>query len=458
MTGDYTRALADFCAELKWDSVPGAIREKIKWALLDNLGVVLGASATKEAKVIADYVRDLGDREEATALGFGFKSSMRNASFLNGTLSEVLELQDGYTKGGVHPCCGVISAALAVAEYNRKSGQDLLLSIIVGYEAADRVAEVLHPSHLGRGFQPTGTAGAVGAAAAAAKLLDFSPEQMFNAIGISGFILPISTGDNLWGGYTIKPVHGGAGAKAGVESALLAQRGLTACSLEGDPKLNKGFCTLVSDKPNYEKMTEELGEKYTISDVYFKPFACCRINHSPVEIAIKLATDNDLKPKDIAKVKVRTYNFAAAVPGNIRTNVNSNLLDCQFSTSYTVASALSDRRVSLEQFTPEKIQNPDLQDLASRVSIEADPEMEALRPANRACIVEVTLKDGKTVSGRVDYPLGDPRKPFSDDDLMKKFQGLAAHALSPEKVSKLGSMVFKLDEVADVGELVALCS
>lgn len=458
MTGDYTRALSDFCAELKWDSVPEPIIEKIKWALLDNLGVVLGASATKEGKVFADYVRDLGDREEATALGFGFKSSTRNAAFLNGTLSEVLELQDGYTKGGVHPCCGVISAALAVAEHSHKSGRDLLLSIIVGYEAADRVAEALHPSHLGRGFQPTGTAGAVGAAAAAGKLMGFSAEEMFNAIGISGFILPISTGDNLWGGYTIKPVHGGAGAKAGVESALLAQRGLTACSLEGDPKLKRGFCVLVSDQPNYEKMTEGLGEKYTISDVYFKPFACCRVNHSPVEIAIDLAERHDLKPEDVAKVHVKTYNFAAAVPGNIRTNVNSNLLDCQFSTSYTVATALSERRVGLEQFTPEKIKDPDLQDLASRVSIEADPEMEAMRPANRACIVEVTLKDGKKISGRVDYPLGDPRKPFSDADLMKKFQGLAAHALSPEKASKLSSLVFKLDEVADVDELAALCS
>ena len=156
MTGDYTRALSDFCAELKWESVPGPIIQKIKWALLDNLGVVVGASATKEGKVFADYVRDLGDRQEATALGFGFKSSTRNTSFLNGTLSEVLELQDGYTKGGVHSCCGVIAAALSVAEYNHKSGRELLLAIIAGYEASDRVSEVLHPSHLGRGFQPTG--------------------------------------------------------------------------------------------------------------------------------------------------------------------------------------------------------------------------------------------------------------------------------------------------------------
>jgi len=322
----------------------------------------------------------------------------------------------------------------------------------------DRVAEALHPSHLGRGFLPTGTAGAVGAAAAAAKLMGFSPEQMFNAIGIAGFILPISTGDNLWGGYTIKPAHGGAAAKAGIESALLAQRGLTACSLEGDAKLNKGFCVLVCDKPNYAKMTEGLGEKYTISDVYFKPFACCRINHSPVEIAIDLAKRHDIKPEDVAKVHVKTYNFAAAVPGNIRTNVNGNLLDCQFSTSYTVAVALSDRRVGMEQFTPERIRDPKLQDLASRVSIAADPQMEALRPENRACIVEVTLKDGKTVTGRVDYPLGDPRKPFSDAELMKKFQGLAVHVLSQDKVDKLSSLVFELDKVADVGELVALCS
>ena len=456
MVEKYSQKLAEFCSNLDFDAIPLQVVRKAKWAILDNIGIILGASGTQEGKRIAMFVKDLGDREESTALGFGFKSSMRNSAFLNGTLSEMLELQDGYTKGAIHPCCGVISSALAVGEYCKKNGKDLLLSIVVGYEVANRVAEVIHPSHLGKGFMPTGTAGTIGAAAAAGKIMGFGADQMFNAIGIAGFILPISTGDNLWGGYTIKPVHGGGAAKAGVESAMLAQRGFTSCPLEGDPKSNKGFCALVSDHPYFEKMVEGLGERYTINEVYFKPFACCRINHSPVELALDLRKKSKVKPEDVESVLVKTYSFGASVPGQIRTDTNSNLLHCQFSTSYCVAVALMDGQVGLQQFSPERIRDPKVHQLANLVKIEADPEMEKLRPANRPAILKIRLKDGRELTGRVDYPKGDGRKPLSEDELLKKFEGLASSILKTEKVKRLESSIFNLEKI-EVGELIRMC-
>jgi 2-methylcitrate dehydratase PrpD len=456
MAEKYSQELASFCSNLDFDAIPLQVVRKAKWAILDNIGIILGASTTQEGKNIAMFVRDLGDREEATALGFGFKSSMRSSAFINGTLSEMLELQDGYTKGGIHPCCGVISSALAVGEYLKKSGKDLIISIVAGYEVANRVAEVIHPSHLGKGFMPTGTAGTIGAAVAAGKIMGFDAVRMFYAIGIAGFILPISTGDNLWGGYTIKPVHGGAAAKAGIESAMLAQRGLTSCPLEGDPKLNKGFCAIVADNPHFEKMTEGLGEKYTISEIYFKPFACCRINHSPVEIALNLRENDNFRPEDVESVLVKTYSFAASVPGKIRTDINSNLLHCQFSTAYCVAAALMDGQVGLQQFSPERIKDPKIHQLASLVKIEADPEMEKLRPANRPAIVEIILKNRRKVTGRVDYPKGDGRKPLSEDELLKKFEGLASRVLSQEKVKRTESLVFDLEKINAV-ELIRSC-
>jgi 2-methylcitrate dehydratase PrpD len=458
MENTYTKQLAGFCAGLEFASIPKPVIDKTKWAILDNLGVILGASVTQEGRDLADYVKDLGDREEATALGFGFKSSTRNAAFLNGSLSEMLELQDGYTKGGVHACCGVISAALATAEYARKGGRELLESIVVGYEVTDRVAEVVHPSHLGRGFQPTGTAGAIGAAAAVGKLLGFDDARMFNAIGISGFILPVSTGDNLWGGYTIKPVHGGAAAKAGIEAALLAEKGLTACSLEGDPKLNKGFCVIVSDKPNFAKMIEDLGERYTIDEVYFKPYACCRINHAAVEIILDLTERHHLGFEEIESIVIRTYNFAASVPGRIRTHPGANFLHCQFSMSYCAAVALMDGRVGLEQFQPKRIQDPKVHQLADRIQIVADEEMEGLRPANRPANVEITLKNGEKVTGRVHYPKGDPRKPMTEEELLSKYETLASHALAQGHVEELRAGLFELENVSDVGELIKFCS
>ncbi len=159
----YTKKLADFCADLRYADIPENVVAKIKWCILDNLGIILGATQTQFGATILEYIKLLGDREEATVLGFGLKSSSRNAAFANGSLSETLEYQDGYTKGGYHPCCGTISASLAVAEWQNATGRDLITAVVAGYEVGNRVSESIFPSHLAKGFQPTGTAGSVGA-------------------------------------------------------------------------------------------------------------------------------------------------------------------------------------------------------------------------------------------------------------------------------------------------------
>ena len=448
--------MADFCAGLRYEDIPKEVVAKIKWCILDNLGIILGATRTRFGRAILEYTQLLGDQEQATVLGFGLKTSARSAAFANGSLSETLEYQDGYTKGGYHPCCGTISASLATAEWRQRTGRDLIAAVTAGYEVGNRVSEAIFPSHLSRGFQPTGTAGTVGAAAAASLTLKLDGEQIYNALGIAGFILPISTGDNLWGGYTIKPVHGGAAAKAGIESALLASRGLNAAPLEGDSKIGKGFLRIVSDQPKWEKLTEGLETFSTIAELYFKPFALCRVIHAPVEVAIDLRSRYGLKHEAIREVLVRTYDFAAQVPGQTRTRPESDPTLCQFSLPYGVAAALMYGEVGLEQMMGQATRDPRIHDLAGRVEVIHDAEMDKLRPALRPASVEVTLHDGRKLSGRVDYPKGDARKPLTEQELLTKFSNLARDVVSEEKVKKIQEAVFGLEKISAIDDLVRL--
>ncbi len=452
----YTKKLGDFCAGLRFEDIPREVVAKIKWCILDNLGIILGATQTRFGRAILEYTRLLGDEGQASVLGYGLKTSARSAAFANGSLSETLEFQDGYTKGGYHPSCGTISTSLAMSEWKQRTGRDLIAAVTAGYEVGNRVSEVVFPSHLSRGFQSTGTAGAVGAAAAAAVILKLDREQTGNALGIAGFILPISTGDNLWGGYTIKPVHGGAAAKAGIESALLASQGLNAAPLEGDPKLGKGFVQIMCDQPKLEKMTEGLGSFTTIAELYFKPYALCRIIHAPVEVAIDLKNRHGLKLDDIASVVVRTYDFAAEVPGQTRTTPQSDPTLCQFSLPYGVAAALMYGEVGLAQMMGEATRDPRVHDLAARVQVIHDLEMDKLRPALRPASVEVTLRDGRKVSGRVDFPKGDARKPLTEQELLDKFASLARGVVGEEKVKRIQETVFVLEKIGAVEELVQL--
>jgi 2-methylcitrate dehydratase PrpD len=204
-------------------------------------------------------------------------------------------------------------------------------------------------------------------------------------------------------------------------------------------------------------MTEGLGEKYTINEVYFKPYACCRINHGPVEIVLDLADRHRPKPEDVEAILVKVHDFAASVPGQIRADPEGNFLHCQFSMSYCVAVALMDGQVGLEQFNPERIKDPKVHQLARCVKVVADPEMERLWPAYRPAFVEILMKNGQKLTGRVDYPKGDPRKPMSEEELLKKFEGLASHVLTGEKLKRVSSIVLDLEKITEVGELVGLC-
>jgi len=451
----YTRKLAEYCSELNYEAIPKRIVERTKWLILDNLGIILGATTLEFGKTLAEYAKELGDRKEATILGFGLKSSARNAAFVNGSLSETLEMQDGYTKGGYHPCCGTISASLAAGEWRKKTGKDLLTAIVAGYEVGNRVAEAIHPTHLSRGFQPTGTAGTVGAAAAVAKILALNENQIFNALGIAGFILPISTGDNLWGGYSIKPIHGGAAAKGGIEAALLAQKRLEAAPLEGDSRIGKGFCRIVTDEPpRFEKMIEGLGENYTIEAVYFKPYASCRINQGPAEIALDLKKRYALKYEDIENVLIKTYEFAVKRTGSMRTDVNSPFTLCQFSMPYAVAGALIYGEVGIRQLTEEKIRDPKIHEFASKIRVEPDSELQKIYPTNRPSVMEITTKDGKKISGRVDYAKGDHRNPMTEEELLTKFLDLAKDVVGEKKAKKAVDIVMDIEHLDSLEKLI----
>ena len=406
----YTKKLATFCSKLEYKVIPEKIVGKIKWVILDNIGNILGGTALDFGKTIAEFTRGLGDRAESTVFGFGFKTSARNAGFANGSIAEILEMQDGYTKGGYHPCSGTISASLAMAEWLKVSGKDFITAVVAGYEVGNRVAEAMHPSHLFKGFLPTGTVGAIGAAAAAARVLQLDEKGTFNALGIAGFILPICTGDNNfgrgeYGDYTIKPVQGGAAAKSGIESALLASKGLNAAALEGDSKVQKGFCRIVIDEPpKFDKMVEGLGKDYhRIEELYFKPYASCRMNHAPVDIALELRSKYELKAENIEEILIKTYNFAVQSTGTRKTDTNSSFMACQFSMSYVVAGALMDGAFGLNQLTEQKIRDPKIHKLASRVKVMMDPELEKIYPANRPAIMEIRMKDGRQFSGRAEF-------------------------------------------------------
>lgn len=457
-----TSRLAGFCADLSFSDLPPDLIDTAKTCILDFLGCVLGSVRMEEdSQRLARFIGGLGDRQEATVIGLGLRTSSRSAALAHGALAEMLELQDTYGPAGLHPASCVMPAALSLAEARHSSGKDLLTSIVTGYEAAARIGGAMGLSHLASGFMSTGTVGTFGAAMAAGKLLGLGREAMTGCLGIAGFLLPFSMSETLFGGYSIKPIHGGQAARMGIETALMAAEGFAGSErvLEGSLPREKGYLSLAAGHVDLDRITSGLGETYEMSKIAFKVFPCCGLTQTAVEATLNLVKSHHLDLDRVDRVTVRTFAEAAKNVGRNYPTAQSGLMACQFSMPYLVATAIKHGDLGLDQFTPECLHDPEVLDFSARVTVVEDPELTAVAKGSvRPTAVEIQTIDGGRLSARLDYRKGEARNPITEEELQAKFESLASQVLDGRAIERCTEMVRGLEAVKDVSDLVALCA
>jgi 2-methylcitrate dehydratase PrpD len=453
---DYTRKLAEFCSGLTIDKIPPEVILKTKLCVLDYIANIYGSLELDAVMAVVEYIRTLGGPEKATVLGCGFKTGVQNAAFINGILAEAIEAQDGLRFGGNHPVSAVMPAVFAVAEAGGKRGNEVLSAIVAGYEAASRPAAAMHPYHTLSGFLPTGTCGAFGAAAAAAKLMELERNGMINALGNAGYLLPLSMAEQLMGGYTIKIVQGGQAASAGIMAAGLAKAGITGCPqvLEGS-ELKGGFTQITSRvEPRCERITEGLGVHFSIMDIYFKPYTACRHTHGAAQATLELIKEYDFRIDDIEALEVDTYGIGVIAVGK-GVPENGTFVSAQFSLPYVVAACLMDRKLGPAQLTEKRIADPDIITLSKKVTVKVDDELNKLYPEKTSSRVTIRLKGGDTLIKQVDLPKGDPRSPMDAVDVtdkLKEFSGARGKA----KIERTIELVMDLESLGSLRELAGL--
>jgi 2-methylcitrate dehydratase PrpD len=453
---NYTKELSAFCAGLTYDSIPRDAASKAKLCLLDYLANIYGSLELEAVRSVVDYIRSLGGPEAATALGCGFKTGLHNAAFINGTTAEALEAQDGLRFGGNHPVSAVIPAALAAAELTGADGKKTIEAVVAGYEVANRVASSMHPHHTLSGFLPTGTCGTFGAAAAVAKINNYSEVQTLNALGNAGYLLPISMAEQLMGGHTVKIVQGGQAANAGIMAAGLASSGITGCPvvLEGS-HLNGGFTQITTgSEPNLDKLTEGLGTHFTINDIYFKPYTACRHTHGAVQAALELVHKEKIDPASVEAINVFTYGVALMAVGK-SVPEGGSFVSAQFSIPYLVAAAITDGELGPAQITEKRIADQNLINLADRVNVAIDDDLNCLYPDKTASRVEIKLAGGASFENQVEIPKGDPRDPMQGDALAEKVKAFAGNR-ERTKLNRVIDLIMDLEKQDNLDELLPL--
>ncbi len=433
-----------------------------RWCLLDFLGCILGSSFMEgETRRLAGFVHSLGDREEATVPGLGLRTSCRSAALAYGTMAEMLEFQDTYGYAAYHPASCIIPAALAVAEANHQSGGEFLAAVVAGYEASMRIGAAVGQSCVNKGFMSTGTLGTFGAAVAAGKLLGLDSAGLADAMGIAGYLLPFSMAEDSLGGYSVRTVNGGHAARTGIEAALMALNGYTGSHriLEGSANPDWGFCSMAGGPHDLSRITGGLGDYYYIKEISFKQYPCCGLPQTAVEAVIELKATHQLQPSQVEKVLVRTYASAVSRVGSNYPTSASSFAACQFSMPYLMAAAIKHGQITLRQFAPDNIHDPEVLELSARVQTVEDSELTRLASEGaRPSIVEVTTRNGSHLSNRVEFRKGDPVRPLTDQELLAKFRRLAAEALSEDQSRRCEELALGMEDVKDVAELVSACN
>ena len=455
--------LAALAASTTFPDLPSTLVDSVRQRVLDTVGICVAAADLDTSRAVSRYVEVQGGAPHATVIASGQRLPAAQAAFANGVFAHSLDYDDTHLPSILHPSASVVPAALAVAEREGRSGQEVLAAIAVGLEVCIRVGMAGYDPvsrnslYFDRGQHATSICGALGAAAAAAHLLDGTAQAIADSVAVtasmaSGIIEANRTGGN------VKRIHCGWAAHAGTSAADLVRAGIT-----GPPTVFEGrfgfFRCFLDGEFVAEAITDGLGTEWAAASVHVKPYPANHFTHTAVDAARELrrrgVTVDDIAALHlkVSTPTVRTIGDPIEVKRRPETGYQA-----QFSGPYVLVAALlggGGLGVSLDDFDDELVRDPQRRALMGRVTVSGDPRCDAIYPDEFPAILEAELIDGRREIIEVMANRGGPGDPLSDRELAMKFRENVSGRLDDEVAARVEDRLLRLHELEDVTAVMA---
>lgn len=452
---NYTILLAERYYNLGYETLSSGAIQKAKECILDYLSCTYAGLSLKSSKIACEFGLENYARGKSRVIGTEEKLVPAGASFINSTVGHGVELDDTTNEGGGHVGVIVIPVALAMAESLGLSGKDVLVGMIVGYDMHIKVGRSANPETLfARGFHPTSICGVFGAAVTAGRLMKLDVEKTANALGIAGSFVAGNLECYSDGSFT-KRLQPGIASSSGITAAILARKGFTGPKsiFEGP----RGFFRAYCENPKPDELSKVHG--FEIESISFKPHACCRFNHAPIDAILEMRSSNKIDYKDINSVVVELSGpayYDVGHPGEIKFKPK-NVVDAQFSAPFSVAIACIEGRAFLEEFSEASVRRQDVHEFMQRINVKHCPDLDKFFPEAYPARVTITMNDGKNFIKEIKYAKGDPQNPLSWEELLEKFNAMVpSSALEDGKRIQLFEAIRKFEEIRDVKEFTRL--
>ncbi len=444
--------LADYVHSTNYQDVPENVVHETKKRIVDSLGCAIGAFNADPVRISRKVAEASRITQGSTLFGTRKKTTPELAAFVNGIMVRYFDYNDTYlSKEPAHPSDN-IGPCFSMAESERGTGKDLLLSIILAYEIQCRLCDAADIRH--RGWDHV-CYGLPSTALAAGKLMDLDSQQMTQSVNLSLnshiTMRQVRAGElSMWKGCSFANA-----ARNGVFSALLAREGMTGPSpiFEGE----MGFFKQVSGP--FEMNIDDFGGKngsFKIAETYLKFFPAEIHSQTSIWAALEARQEID-KPEDIFSVEIASHEAGYTILGKDPEKWNPLTKEtADHSLPYIVGVALLEGKIDNSTYSEKKYRDPKILDFLKKITVVEDKALSSMYPEAVPNRVTVKLSSGKVVSKQVNYHKGHPKNPMSDRDVEDKFQRLTRKVLDKNHARRILDAVWNLEKAKDVSKLVSM--
>ena len=438
--------LADYAVAERTRDIPKEAFHWAKRAVIDWFATTAPGALLQPAIGMMKALDEGIGRGKARLFPSGTPATMRTAAIINAAASHTVEFDDIFRDALFHAGTPTVSTALAAAEHENLSGEDFLRAVIVGYEIGTRIAVVMGREHY-KFWHNTATNGSFAAAAAAGTAFGLDRDQFANALGIAGTMAAglqqTFRSDNL-----AKPMHGAHAADSGLLAAQSARNGITGALdiLEGEA----GYGAAMSKDCDWSKVTDGLGERYNITRMTTKNHGCCGHAFAAIDGAIAIRDRDGITAADIKHVRVDAYSATVDICAG---KSHKTAVEGRFSVPFLIANGITHGNARLDAFTEERLNDPVISELAPKVDVVFDKEIDSGFPHRRAARVTIETHDGRTLEHYQPTRIGDPDAPFTDDQISDKYLELVVPVIGDGAARELLDAAWSMETLDSIHDL-----
>ena len=414
--------LEGFILDTKWEKLPENVKERMRGCLIDLMGALIVGSRSEQFKAGLALADTLGAMGDIAVIGTDRRYSFMGAATAMGHSSNAYDIDDGHNMTRAHPGTSFIGAILASAYEENKSLKELFEALLVAYETTVRMGAAIMDYY--KFAHSSGTFGAVGVVAGVGRLRGMSRERINNALSVAEFNAPLVPGIRS----VEYPSMNKDGVPFGVMTGALALLA-TECGFTGNKNL------LESDE--YRHYLDDLGEKYQVMDLYFKPYPCCRWAHPAIDAVTSLMRENGIAPSEISKITVKTFNRATLLSKIEPTTAD----EAQYNIAYPVATAAVYGSFGIEHVFPDALRDPTVLAMMKKLDFVTDPALDARFPAERICRAEIATADGRCFISGECAPRGEACENIGIEWLADKFRRIASAVMTGDGIESILSII-----------------